>query len=90
MGATVHRVDVVGERVDLLREGVVVFERHFHDGVVLERTLHVDGLVQALVRLVEMPHERHDAAVEVEGLVAAVTLVGDVEEEPLVEVRGLA
>ena len=89
MGAAIHGVDVVGERVDLLGESVVVLERHFDDGVVLEGPLHVDGLVQGLMGLVEMAHERHDAAIEVEGRVRAVALVGDREQQLLVEVRGL-
>ena len=51
MRAAVDRVDVVGERVDLLRERVVVLECDLRDGVVLERPLDIDGLwMQVLVR----------------------------------------
>ena len=88
--AAVDRVDVVGEGEDVLGVGVVVLEGDLDRGLAL-LALDVDRpMGQDLLVPVQVPHEGHQAALEVERALAIVTLVDERDPDPLVEVGRLA
>ena len=88
--AAVERVDVVGEREDVLRVGVVVLERDLDGGPAFS-PLDVDrpGVEDFLVP-VEVAHERLQAALEVEGALPIVALVDERDPDALGQVGRLA
>src|SRR5437588_9489674 len=91
MRAAIDGVDVVGERVDVLGESLVVLERDLDGRPVLKGALYIYRLrMQHRMLTIQVPHERHDPAVEVEGRFARGPLIVEPDPERLVEIRGLA
>src|SRR5438067_692729 len=90
VASALDRVDGVRERDDVLDEGLVVLKRDL--GLcALDLPLDVKrGHVDHRLVAVERAHERHDAALEVEGVGDAQDLVGERDLEPLVQVGHLA
>jgi hypothetical protein len=89
MRAAVDGVDVVGEREHVLCVGVVVLEGDLDRRRALA-ALDVDGSgVEDLLVPVQMPHERREAALEVERALALDPLVDELDPDLLVEVRRL-
>src|SRR6185436_17343786 len=90
MRPAVHRVDVVREGQHVLGVRVVVLERDL-DGRRPFALLDVDrALVERLLVAVQVPHERHQAAFEVERPLPVDPLVAKRDPDALREVRGLA
>ena len=98
MRAAIDGVDVVGEGEDGFAVGVVVLQADFDDQAFLLHRLHVNGLfVEDVFALVEMLDELGDAAVEFEfavlgiaGLGVGGALVGEGDDQSLVEEGELA
>ena len=94
MRASVDGVDVIGETENGFRVGVVVLQADFYVHLVLVG-FHVDRLVvERLLAAVEVLDELGDAAVVLElgalgfaGLRVGLTLVGESDDEALVEKR---
>ena len=90
VGPAVGGVDVVREREDVLGVGVVVLEGDL-DGRRALAAIDVDRpVVQGFLVPIEVPDERLQAALEVEGPLAVVPLVDERDPDALVQVRGLA
>ena len=90
VAAAVDRVDVVGEREDVLGVCVVVLEGHLDRGRAL-LLLAVDRLgVEDFLVPVEVADERHQPALEVERALPIDPLVAERDPDALREVGGLA
>ena len=90
VGAAVDRVDVVGEGQDVLGVGVVVLEGDLDDGRAVA-PLDVDrAVVEGLLVPVQVPDERHEAALEVERALAVDPLVDERDPDALGQVGRLA
>ncbi len=90
VAAAVGRVDVVGEGEDVLGVRVVVLEGDL-DRRGAFPPLDVDrAAVEGLLVAVQVPDERLEAALEVEGPLAVDPLVDERDPDALGEVRGLA
>ena len=86
----IDRVDVVGEGEDVLGVRVVVLDRDL-DLRPAKASIDVDRLVvEGLLVAVEVPHERLEAALEVERSLAIGAPVDERDPDALGEVRGLA
>ncbi len=87
--ATVDRVDVVREREDVLGVGVVVLQGDLDGGRALA-SFDVDrAVVEGFLVPVQVPHERLEAALEVEGPLTIDPLVDERDPDALREVGGL-
>ena len=90
VGAAIDGVDVVGEGEDVLGVRVVVLEGDL-DGRPALAPLDVDRAgVEDFLVAVQVPHERLEAALEVERALAVVPLVDERDPDPLVQVCRLA
>ena len=87
--AAINRVDVVGEREDILGIGIVVLERDLDQRAAF-LALDVDGPgVEGVLVPVEVPDEGLDATLEVERSLAVVPLVDEGDPDALGEVGRL-
>ena len=90
MAAAVDGVDVVGEGEDVFRVRVVVLEGGFNDGSPVPLLAVDRPLVERLLVPVEMPDERDDSALEVEGALAVDPLVPKRDPDALRQVGRFA
>ncbi len=78
MRATVDRVDVVGKRIDRVREAVGVLDGNFNHRTV-DLLLDVKWVVQHFAVLVQEAHERSDPAFEVKSHHPAIAFIDEAD-----------
>ena len=84
MGAALARVDVVGEREEVLCVAFVVLERHLQNHLGLFN-LDEDGLVEGSLRLIQVLNEGDDPALVAEDLLFLLALVLERDRQPFVQ-----